>query len=270
MLKKVAFVAIPYMVAIPCYSQGIVDAGGAQAAALGLGAGLSASASHGRVVTRSYESVLQAQQAALAQTKAIEQYMKLGCQFEAKKQWDNAEKSYQYVLKVVALRDGPGSPKAVPALQHLVTVNRELNNLPQAINFQERVLAFAKRTSVQDYQATLTAQLNLSDLFICKSDFESAAPVLAESVALCNANPSLPPKRRRAALKTYATVLRKLHKDAEAEAIEAQAAADDQSASQTALGKSPDSEENAPTAPLQPPLPQPTLEIGEQAAKEVH
>jgi tetratricopeptide (TPR) repeat protein len=268
-LKKVALVAIPYMVAMPCYSQGIIDAGAAQSAALGLGAGLSASASHGRVVTRSYESMLQAQQVAMAQTRAIEQYMKLGCQFEAKKQWDNAEKSYQYVLKVVALRDGPGSPKAVPALQHLVTVNRELNNLPEAINFQERVLAFAKRASVQDYQATLSAQLNLSDLLIRKSDFERAAPVLSESVALCNANPSIPTKRRRAALKTYATVLRKLHKDADAEAIEAQAAADDQSASETAVSKSPETDSPTPQN-IQPTVPQPPQETGEQTAKEVH
>jgi hypothetical protein len=266
-LRRVAFVAIPYMVAMPCYSQGIIDAGGAQSAALGLGAGLSASASHGRVVTRSYESALQAQQAALVQTKAMEQYMKLGCQFESKKQWDNAEKSYEYVLKVVALRDGPGSPNGVPALQHLVTVNRELNNLPQAIDFQERVLAFAKRASVQDYQATVTAQLNLSDLLIRKSDFESAAPVLAESVALCNDNPSIPLKRRRVALKTYATVLRKLHKDADAEAIEAQAAADDRSASETDAGKSPESNPPTPSVSTEE---KPTQETVDQATKEAH
>jgi len=188
--EKTWLILIPMLVATPGFAQGMIDAGGAQSAAIGLGAGLSASAGHGRVVTRSYQSALEAQQAVMAQTKAIEQYMKLGCQFESKKQWDNAEKSYQYVLKVVALRDGPGSSKAVPALQHLVTVNEQLNNLKEAIGFQERVVAFAKRASVPDCEATLTAQLRLSDLLVQKADFEKAAPVLAESLTICDANPT--------------------------------------------------------------------------------
>ena len=87
-----------------------METGGVHAATAGLGAGLAAGASHGRVLTRSYQAMLQAQQVALIQTKAIHQYMALGAQYEAKREWENAEKSFKYVLQVTALRDGPGSP----------------------------------------------------------------------------------------------------------------------------------------------------------------
>jgi hypothetical protein len=181
---------------------------------------MAASAGHGRVVTRSYESLLETQQAALAQSRAIQAYMKLGCQFEAKKQWVNAEKSYKYVLQVIALRDGPGSAKSVPALQRLVTVSAAQNEIDRAIGFQETVLAFAQRAAVPDIKATLDAQLNLSSLFVHKEDYTSAESVLADSIALCNATSSVQPERRRLAFRTYAKVLRKLHKDSAADKIE--------------------------------------------------
>jgi len=201
--------------------QSMMEAGGAQAASAGLGAGMAVSAGHGRVVTRSYESLVAAQQAALAQTRAIQTYMNMGCQFEAKKQWDNAEKSYNYVLRVIALRDGPGSPKSVPALQRLVSVSEAQNQIDRAIDFQETVLAFAQRAEVPNVRATLDAQLNLCSLFVHKEDYASAESVLSDSVALCNSNTSIKPERRRLALRTYAKVLRKLHKDTDADKIEA-------------------------------------------------
>ena len=125
------------------WSQGLMEYGGLRAGAGGLGAGLSASLGHGKVVRRTYKTVVEAQQAALAQTKIVDQYFKSGCQYEAKKQWAYAEAAFNYVLQVMALRDGPGSEKSVPVLRHLVTTSKEGNNLDQAVKYQKNILVIA-------------------------------------------------------------------------------------------------------------------------------
>ncbi|MBS1955949.1 MAG: hypothetical protein JST89_17320 [Cyanobacteria bacterium SZAS-4] len=210
---------LPLFLQLPSQAQGTMEFGSVHAAAVGLGAGLAASRGHGQVVRQSYEAMLEAQKATLAQTKAIEQYTKLGCELESKKRWSEAEKSFTYVLKVVALRDGPGSPKSVPALQHLVTISKQQGNLAEAIDFQKTILAFSKSAKVPDPQAVLRSQVDLSNLFIVKNDYTSAEPVLREALAMNS--PAIPREKRRAAVSTYAELLRKLHRDAEADALEA-------------------------------------------------
>jgi hypothetical protein len=200
-----------------------MEFGAVHAGAIGLGAGLAASREHGQVVRRSYEAMVQAQQATIAQTKAIEHYMSVGCQLESKKQWSDAEKSFTYVLKVVALRDGPGSIKSVPALQHLVNVSKEQGKLTEAIDFQKTVVAFTKSAKVPNQQAVFNSQIDLSKLFIQHDDYTNAEPILRETVATSTVYAAMPPEKRQHALTLYAKVLRKLHKDSEADAIEATA-----------------------------------------------
>jgi hypothetical protein len=202
------------------WSQGMVEAGGGLGIAGGLGAGLAASASHGRAVARSYEAMAKSQQALLAQTQAIEHYMKAGCQFEAAKQWGNAEKSFKYVLQVVAARDGPGSNKGVPALKHLVAVSQAQNKLDEAIGFQKTVVSFTKRASIINPAAVINEQCNLSNLYVQYGDYGAAEPVLKEAVTFCDAHPSLSVQQQRATRLSYAQVLRQMHRDSEAEAIE--------------------------------------------------
>lgn len=235
--RRVHFVLLlPLFLQLPSQAQGTMEFGAVHAAAVGLGAGLAASRGHGQVVRQSYEAMQEAQKAALAQTKAIEQYTKLGCELESKKRWSDAQKSFTYVLKVVALRDGPGSPKSVPALQHLVTISKQQGNLVEAIDFQKTILAFSKSAKVPDPQAVLRSQVDLSNLFIVKNDYTSAEPVLRD--ALASNSPAIPREKRRAAVTAYAKVLRKLHRDAEADALEE---AEDSSAASTAV---------VPTAPV--------------------
>jgi hypothetical protein len=216
------------------WSQAMVEAGGTLSAAGGLGAGLAASRSHGRMVGRSYEAMIQAQQALVAQTQAIQQYMKSGCKFEAAKQWASAEKSFKYVLKVVAVRDGPGSSNGVPALKHLVTISAAQDKLDEAIGFQKTVLAFAKGGNPF---VIMREQYNLSNLYLNYGDCSSAEPMLKDAVSYCDAHPSLPIMQQKETRSSYAKVLRQLHKDSEAEIVE----------SAIADGDQPDDRQIAPT-----------------------
>ena len=172
------------------------------------------------MVSRSYQSMLQAQQLAVAQTKAIQQYMQLGCQLETKKKWAQAESSFKYVLQIMSRQDGPGNSKRLPALEHLVSVTKAQNKLDEAINFQETVLAFKKATTPASPNEVVQAQGNLSDLLIQNNDYANAASVLRQSVSYYNANPSLPRDKKRATMSSYARVLRKLQKDEEAKSVE--------------------------------------------------
>jgi DNA-binding SARP family transcriptional activator len=211
---------MPMLGAQTAFAQGMFESAGVNASAAGLGAGAAASAGHGRVVRRTYETMLEAEKATEAQTKVIEQYMKVGTQYEAKKQWENAEKTYKYVLQITAQRDGPGSAASVPTLRHLVVVSKEQNNLDDAIGYQSTLVDFARVARVPEPAAVINAEISLSNLYLQKDDYHSAAAVLRDSYTLSTNSPSLPPAKRKVALAAYAKVLRQMHKDAEADAIE--------------------------------------------------
>ncbi|MBK9205917.1 MAG: hypothetical protein IPL73_26580 [Candidatus Obscuribacter sp.] len=125
-------------------AQAFMEAGGVYAGVAGLGAGLAASQNHGQALKSSYELAIQAQQALVAQNEAISQYLKLGTEYEAKKDWAAAEKCFKYVLQVVNRRDGPGSPNGLPALKHLVKINVAQNKIDDAIGLQKTVVAFTQ------------------------------------------------------------------------------------------------------------------------------
>lgn len=211
------------VIAQPGWSQGISEFGGSHAVAAGLGAGMATSMNHGKMVHRSYQAILEAQKAAIAQTQAIEQYMKLGYQLEAQKRWAEAERSFRYALQVISRRDGPGSFKSVPTLEHLSKVSKEEKKLDQAISFQQTALLLTKAQSIPNQNSVLNSQLNLGNLYIQKQDYARAEPVLKDSVDMYKAQPSLLCQKRRATFNSYAKVLRQLHKDADAKAIEAEA-----------------------------------------------
>ena len=204
----------------PAWSQAMVEGIGVHAAAAGVGAGVAASANHGQVLKNTYEAALQAQQAAIAQSKAVQQYMTIGSKQEAQKDWLSAEKSFKYVLQIIAKRDGPGSEKSVPVLQHLVKVNKEQNKLDDAIGYQKTVVAFTKASPGHHDGAVLKAQNTLTTLFVDNRNYTAAEPVVRQSYALCTNNPSLPAEDRRVTCETYAVILHKLNREEDAKAIE--------------------------------------------------
>jgi tetratricopeptide (TPR) repeat protein len=196
----------------PGNSQAIMEYGGVNASSVGLGAGLGLSLSHGMAVTHTMQAATSAQAAILDKSRAIEQYMQMGCSYEASKQWDNAEKAYRYALQVIASRDGPGSPKSVPALQHLVSVATVQRHWNDALDMQKTLVKFAKQNP-NDVTAAVKEQVNLSKLFIQTNNYPQAEVNLRESLTLCASHPSVPSAQRDEALSQYAQVMRQLDKD---------------------------------------------------------
>lgn len=213
------------LVSPPVLAQGFLESANMDAMSVGLGAGLAASLGRGALVGRTYQTAADAQmsaaQALQVQTKAIQQYMKLGCQYEAKKQWQNAEKSFRYVMQVSMMRDGVGSPKMVPTLQHLVHVSEAQGNIFDAIGFQQRVLQFAKNEKIPDPITVISEEIRLSNLYLSQQDYQHAEAQAEDSYIRAKAaNTTLPKERRLLVLKTYAQLLRKMKKDAQAAGIE--------------------------------------------------
>jgi hypothetical protein len=147
------------------------------------------------------------------------------------------------VLQLTAQRDGPGSVKTVPVLEHLVTVSKAQNNLSDAIGYQSTLLDFAKAASIPEPGSVINAQIALSNLYLQQDDYHSAAAVLHDSYKLSAANPSLAPEKRRVVIAAYGKVLRQLHREKEADAVEK--AGDDEAAS----AKSTDSAQKKGVAP---------------------
>jgi tetratricopeptide (TPR) repeat protein len=209
---------------LPSFSQSIFEAGGVDSMAVGLGAGLGASIGKGMLVNQTYRAGVNAQlsaaQALQLQTKAIERYMKLGCEYQAKKNWQDAEKSFRYVLQVSAMRDGPGSPKATSPLQHLAQVSAAQGNLFDAINFQSRVVSLAKNQPFVEPGTIIAAQMGLCNYYLQKQDYRGAEPVLEESYELTQRSPTLPANKKVVVAKAYGNILRKLGKIQKAEEVD--------------------------------------------------
>jgi tetratricopeptide (TPR) repeat protein len=217
--KTILLLLLSILCPNPCLGQAMAEYGGTQASMVGLGAGLATSLNHGKAVRNSYEAMAKVQESTVTQAKAIEQYTKLGCNLEAKKKWDQAEESFKYVLKIIARKDGPGSVKSLPTLEHLVTVTKAQDKIDDAIGFQKTVVAFRKASSAPDTNALVTAQTNLAGLFVQKDNYASAEPILRDSVSTCSSSTIISPQIRRQAVVSYAKVLRKLNKKDEAEAL---------------------------------------------------
>ncbi len=212
------------MIARPAQGQAFMEYGGVQAGAAGLGAGLAASHNNGAAVRNTYETAVQAQQALVQQNKAIEQYLAMGIKYEAKKDWDSAEKCFTYVLQVVNRRDGPGSANGIPALKHMVNIKVAQNKIDDAIGFQKTVVAFTQAAKNADPRNTLKTKMDLSNLFLKKDDYSSAEPYLQQSATLVEENKAFANEQKRSTLKTYTKVLRKLKKNAEADAVDSKLA----------------------------------------------
>jgi hypothetical protein len=197
-------------------SQGMFEQGGGYAGVAGLGAGLAAGGrSHAETLKHSFEAVGRAQQAiqqsVQEQTAIIEHNMKLGCQYEAAKQWESAENAFKWVLQGVAHRDGPGSPAAVPALKHLVNISEAQEKLDDAIGFQKTVVAFGKTAAKGlDPSSLAKDQIRLSELYCKKNDYSTAEPILRDLVQ--DPNPYIKDEQRCQALANYYEVLQRLNK----------------------------------------------------------
>jgi hypothetical protein len=222
--RALALVSLFVACMSPAQSQGLMEGTFVRGLGAGMGAGTAASLSKGKTVRNTYAQMLQAQQAMLAQTKAIEQFVSTGAQMEAKKQWANAEQAFQSALQMIAKRDGPGSPKSAPVLEKLAKVSKEQKKLDQAIGYQKTVVAFANRAAQQNPAAAVQAQTSLSSMYIDKGDFANAEGVLKQSTDIVRRDKSINPSTYSSTLKVYGVVLRKLNKIAEAEQIDAELA----------------------------------------------
>jgi len=233
----------------PAQSQGIMEGTFVRGLGAGMGAGTAASIGHGKVVRRTAESMIQAQQAIIAQTKAIEQSVATGIQMQAKKQWALAEQYFQDALRMIAKRDGPGSPKSAPVLSRLANVAKNQHKLDDAIGYQKTVVAFANNARAQNPTAAVQAQVDLSSLFIDKGDLANAEGVLKQSADTVRRDRSIPPKTYSTTLRVYGEVLRKLNKNAEAEVVDAELASQgmDAPAPTTAVVVQPE----APSVPVE-------------------
>lgn len=240
--RTLALLLVSIACICPANSQGMMEGTFVRGLGAGMGAGTAAGMGHGKVVRRTAESIIQAQQAMIAQTKSIEQYVATGIQLQAKKQWTTAEQYFQEALKVIAKRDGPGSPKSAPVLARLATVAKNQHKLDEAIGYQKTVVAFANNAKAQNPTAAVQAQVELSNLFIDKGDLHNAEGTLKQSADIVRSDRSIPPKTYSTTLRVYGEVLRKLNKNSEADAIDAEIASqggDSTTAASVANGTTP-------------------------------
>jgi tetratricopeptide (TPR) repeat protein len=170
-----------------------------------------------------YANPAQAQQYFIMQNRAIEQYSKLGNQYELKKQWENAERTFAYVLQIINMRDGVDSQKSIAPLKHLVTASDAQHKVKQAIYYQTNVLKVTKAAKVPARAAVVQESLSLSNLLIKDKDYPKAESVLRQSIALAKQEPVMT-KERTTTLVVLGKVYKAQNKTQEAAEVESELA----------------------------------------------
>lgn len=120
-------------------------------------------------------------------------------------------------------------------------MNRIEDKPDEALYFQETALRLIQAQKPSNKQAILDNQLGLTALYLNRNDYRNAESVLKDAVATCKSEPTLFGQERGTVYRAYGKVLRQLHKDAEAQAIEATA---DYKAPQTVADKPADTKQS--------------------------
>ncbi len=229
--------------------QALGEFGGLNAGLFGVGAGAAAMTQQ-RPQRTNYVNPAQAQQYFAMQNRAVEQYSKLGNQYELKKQWENAERTFAYVLQIINMRDGIDSQKSITPLKHLVTASDAQHKVKQAIYYQTNVLKVTKAAKTPARAAVVQESVSLSNLLIKDKDYPAAENLLKQSVALAKQAPALA-KERTISLVVLGKVYKAQNKTQEALAVESeliQNAQNDTTASTPANSSSPSSAPSAAAA----------------------
>lgn len=203
-------------------AQGLGEFGGLNAGLFGVGAG-AAAMTQSKPQRNNYANPAQAQQYFIMQNRAIEQYSKLGNQYELKKQWENAERTFAYVLQIINMRDGLDSQKSIAPLKHLVTASDAQHKMKQAIYYQTNVLKVTKAAKVPARAAVVQESLSLSNLLIKDKDYPKAESVLRQSIALAKQEPVMT-KERTTTLVVLGKVYKAQNKTQEAAEVESELA----------------------------------------------
>ncbi len=200
--------------------QALGEFGGLNAGLFGVGAGAAAMTQQ-RPQRTNYVNPAQAQQYFAMQNRAVEQYSKLGNQYELKKQWENAERTFAYVLQIINMRDGVDSQKSITPLKHLVTASDAQHKVKQAIYYQTNVLKVTKAAKTPARAAVVQESVSLSNLLIKDKDYPAAENLLKQSVALAKQAPALA-KERTISLVVLGKVYKAQNKTQEALAVESE------------------------------------------------
>ncbi len=240
-LKACAVISTLALAHTAASAQGLGEFGGLNAGLFGVGAG-AAAMTQSKPQRNNYANPAQAQQYFIMQNRAIEQYSKLGNQYELKKQWENAERTFAYVLQIINMRDGVDSQKSIAPLKHLVTASDAQHKVKQAIYYQTNVLKVTKAAKVPARAAVVQESLSLSNLLIKDKDYPKAESILRQSIALAKQEPVMT-KERTTTLVVLGKVYKAQNKTQEAAEVESELAQN--------LPKSPDIE-TAPASSTSP------------------
>ncbi len=221
-LKACAVISILALAHPAASAQGLGEFGGLNAGLFGVGAG-AAAMTQSKPQRNNYANPAQAQQYFIMQNRAIEQYSKLGNQYELKKQWENAERTFAYVLQIINMRDGVDSQKSIAPLKHLVTASDAQHKVKQAIYYQTNVLKVTKAAKVPARAAVVQESLSLSNLLIKDKDYPTAESILRQSIALAKQEPVMA-KERTTTLVVLGKVYKAQNKTQEAAEVDSELA----------------------------------------------
>ncbi len=216
----VTLISIPSQIAPqPAFGQGSIEMSGAGAGAAGLGAGFGAQFSKQGSKTQGAKTGgknAPPKANAIPTEKELDQTVASGTKLQSEKKWGDAEECFKSVLRMINLREGPGSAKSVPTLQQLVSVTTEQGKFKDAIGYQKTVVAFSQRSGTSAKE-----RVALGKLFLLDGNLQQAESTMRTALASGN---ELSAEQRLEAMRTQVDVLQKLNRADEAKALEAEIA----------------------------------------------
>ena len=134
------------------------------------------------------------------------------------------------LTELIEKKFGKDSPNLISTLNNRAQLAEGLGRKDEAIKLAGRSLNISKKQGGPDHPVTAICEVSLANKYVAKGDYKKAEKLLKHAVPIIEKAMKPGSEAGQVALKTYAEVLEKLGKKAEAKKVRAKMAATKSSA----------------------------------------
>lgn len=143
--------------------------------------------------------------------------------YEGQRKFIDAEPRYLEALRIVQKVRGPDHPDAAAILNNLGVLNRMHGQYPEAEHYLKQALAVKEGAHGPSHPDIALTLLNLAQLHVAKDDYEAAVPLYERALGIYEMAYGPEDLRLADTLDRYVVLLRKIHRDDEADRLERRA-----------------------------------------------
>lgn len=145
--------------------------------------------------------------------------------YEGQRNFVDAEPRYLEALRILRKVRGPNHPDVAAILNNLGVLHRMHGQYPEAEHYLKRALAIKEGARGASHPDVALTVMNLAELYVAKGEYDTAAGLYERSLDIYEDAYGHNALRVAQTLDRYVSLLRKAHRDDEADRLERRAEA---------------------------------------------